>query len=113
MKTINSILFFLMLSISASMYAGEASNLPRNNDPLSRELAELLNNSGLIITEDFTVKIFFTVTEERTIEIKSISSENEVVNEFLYKRLQGQQLKGNSWFSEKLYELPVKVRAQR
>lgn len=109
MKTIKSLLFVLMLTFSTSNFAATAVN----KDPLSRELASLLSNSGLIINKEFTVKVFFTVNDQKKIEIRSIDSPNEAVNQFLHNRLQGQQLKGNSWFTEKLYELPVKVRAQR
>ena len=111
MKTMKSLLFIFMLSVTTTIYAASATEPIK--DPLSREISQMLSDSFFFIEEDFTVKVLFTVTESKIIQIRSISSENEMVNEFLYNKLHGQQLKGSTWYPEKLYELPVKVQARR
>lgn len=104
-------LIILILSLCATSVAYPAADVEK--DPLSEEISRMLSNSGLTIEEDFMVKVVFTVTQEMTISIKSISSHNETVNGFLYERLQGQELQGSNWFSGRIYQLPVKVRAVR
>ena len=111
MKTIKCMLFILMISFSATSFAAPAELGLK--DPLSEEISKMLSNSKLVIEEDFTVEVLFTVTQEMTIAIRSINSSNETVNKFLFDRLQGQQLKGSNWFSGKIYQLPVRVRATR
>lgn len=112
MKTIKKMLFILLISLSATSHAlSAATDLRVKKDPLSKEISQMLSNSGLIIEEEFMVKVLFTVSEEKTISIRSISSDHQNVNQFLYDRLQGQQLKGNNWFAGKIYQLPVKVKS--
>lgn len=106
----------LVLSMSTSMFANSKYNVnhPENfkRTSVSYEIEKLLRNSSLVIEEDFTVTVVFMVTENKTIDIRSITSPNEEVNKFLEIRLQDHKLKGKGWFAEKLYELPIKVKAK-
>lgn len=80
---------------------------------ISYEIQRMLKDSDLIIEENFTVTVFFKVTDEKRIAIQKISSPNEGVNNFLMKRLNDQKLHGKSWYTDKVYELPVKVERGR
>ena len=109
--------FFLAafaLLATTSIFANIA---PTNEEPeigsISYEIQKMLNDSDLIIEDNFTVTVIFKVTEEKRIAVQKISSPNEVVNAFLMKRLNDQKLHGKSWFTDKVYELPVKVEAGR
>lgn len=114
MKTIQSFLLLLVVTMSLNVYsASKAETLEAKNDPFSEEIAKMLLRSNLIIEKDFTVKVFFTVDEDKVITIESISSTSAVVSDYLRARLEGQQLKGNRWLTDKVYELPVRIKAVR
>lgn len=113
MKTQKIILVFLLWVISAPFYANSLEGLEKKKDPFSEEISKMLSDSMLFIEEDFTVKVLFTIDEDQVIQVRSISSSNEDVNQFLHQRLHGQRVSGNNWRAEKLYELPVKVKAVR
>lgn len=112
MKTIKSFLLLLIFLISTNFYASTTFESKIKGDPFSEEINRMLSRSTLIIEDDVFVKVIFVVTEEKKIEIRSISSTHAGVKSFLEARLHGQQLQGN-WFPNKIYELPVRVKALR
>lgn len=114
MKTFKLLFVALALVFSSTVFAAELpSEENRSNSPISYEIEKMLADSNLIIENDFVVTVVFKVNSEKRIELKSIDSPNEAVNAFLEKRLKNRKLHGDDWFAEKLYELPVKVRAMR
>lgn len=112
MKTMKSFLILLTLLSSATFY-GSAISIPVKEDPLSEEIHRMLSGSSLIIEEDLTVRVIFSVTEDNKIEIRSISTAHAGLKSFLEARLNGQQLEGNNWYPNGIYELPVRVKAVR
>ena len=117
MRTFKFMLFALVVAMSTSLYANRdltfVSTENTTTSSVSYEIEKLLRNSSLVVEQDFTVTILFRVTGERKIEIQRITSPNDEVNRFLKKRLQGYELKGRGWFTDKLYELPVLILAKR
>lgn len=114
MKTFKTLFVALALIFSSTFFAAELpSEEDRSNSPVSYEIEKMLADSNLIIENDFVVKIVFKVNSEKRIELRSIESPNEEVNEFLEKRLKNRKLHGDGWFTEKIYELPVRVQARR
>ncbi len=113
MKTIKSFLFTLIMFISFPSTAATSLSMTAEKDPFSEEISRMLSRSSLIIEKDFTIKVLFILNDDMEIEIRSISSSNERANKFLRARLSGQQLKGANWDSNKVYELPVRVKAIR
>ncbi|WP_424494517.1 hypothetical protein [Salinimicrobium sp. GXAS 041] len=95
------------------------SLMAANPDPkggaksVSSEIEKMLINSNLIVEDDFTLRMVFSLSEEKEIKVHSIDSENQEVNDFLMKRLQNRRVFGRSWVKGKIYELPVKVEAVR
>lgn len=112
MKTTKKILFSLMLLISLSSAAANF-NEPAKFDPFSEEISKMLSRSSLVISEDLTIKVLFTLTENKVIQINSISSSNKTVNKFLRASLSIERLKGENWEVGKVYILPVRVKAIR
>jgi hypothetical protein len=115
MKTCKLFLAAIALSLSTFAFAGanSAVDFEAKTGSISYQIERMLSDSGLVIEEDFTATVIFEVTESRKIRILFIESPNEEVNAFLKKRLTNQKLHGDSWDSEKVYELPVKVQATR
>lgn len=113
MKRFRQFLAAFVLTVSTATFANSTTTLEEKWEPISTQIEQMLSDSDLIIEEEFTVTVIFKVNAEKRIEIRSIKSPNEEVNLFLKKRLENQKLYGNSWFSEKIYELPVKVEAKK
>ena len=101
------------LTLSSAGFANPTSDFENKTGSISAEIEKMLKDSELVIEEEFIVTVYFKVTDERKIDVRSITSPNEEVNEFLKKRLQNQKVYGKSWFTDKVYELPVKVEARR
>ncbi|MGB7784774.1 MAG: hypothetical protein WBL27_01620 [Salinimicrobium sp.] len=101
------------ITLSTASFANPVKGNEATREPVSTEIQKMLSDSNLIVEEEFVVTVIFKVTEDRKIDVQTVRSENEEVNEFLKKRLQNQKLHGNKWFSEKIYELPVKVQAMK
>lgn len=114
MRHLKLVFVALAICVTTSSYATPVLATGDGVEPtVSLEIEKMLTNSELIVEDEFQVTIVFMVTVEKRIEIRSISSPNDEVNRFLQKRLQNKKLHGNGWFTEKIYELPVKVKAMR
>ena len=111
MKTIKFFVFTLVMLISFTSSAAIFNPAPAEKDPFSNEISKMLSRSSLVIEKDLVVKVLFILNEDKEIQIRSISSSNEKINNFLKERLSGQQLKGSSWHTYKVYELPVRLKA--
>ena len=112
MKTLKTLLFAFAITVSSATFANTVDLGPRSSK-VSAEIQQMLADSDLLIEEPFSVSVIFKVTEDKKIEIRSISSPNEQVNDFLKKRLDGRQLHGTQWDADKVYALPVKVESRR
>ena len=115
MKRFKVLFAAFALTFSTVAFANSPSELgyEERRGSISHQIEQMLSDSGLIIEEEFTVSVIFRINDERRIEIRLIDSPNEEVNNFLKKRLENQKIYGNSWDTEKIYELPVKVQANR
>lgn len=113
MKTLKTLLVGFAIMMSTANYANPSFTDEGKRGSISHEIEQMLSDSGLVIDDDFNVTVFFKVTEDRRIEISSIQSPSEEINKFLEKRLENRKLFGDDWFTQKIYELPVKVRGTR
>ena len=108
---------FMLVAFALSLCTGASANTSLDYEvkrgSISYEIEKMLADSDLVIEEEFTVKVIFKVNQDNRIEIRSIISPNEKVNEFLQRRLEDQKLHGSRWDAEKIYELPVKVQSRR
>lgn len=111
MKKITSLLLTGMLVLSLKSFAAPNADVFPAKNPLHEEISKILSNSSLVVEKDFTLKVFFTVSQDKTIEIRSISPPRPEVNEYFVIKLQGRQLQGSKWIPNKVYELPVRVMA--
>ncbi|MCX2839002.1 hypothetical protein OQ279_12675 [Salinimicrobium sp. MT39] len=115
MKRCKSFLAAVVMTLSTVAFAGSPSSFEfeAKTGSISYQIERMLSDSGLVIEEDFTATVFFEMTGSRKIKVLLVESPNEEVNAFLKKRLTNQKLHGDSWKSEKVYELPVRVQATR
>lgn len=110
MKPLKLLLLAVLMTTST---VALADNPLKRGKSVSYEIEQMLNNSNLVIENDFTVRVLFTLSEDNKIVIRSIKSENEEVAEFLAERLSKKKVYGRNWDQDKLYELPVRVQATR
>lgn len=106
MRTLKLLLVAFAVSMSTTLYANPDSKLTDENS-ISAEIENLLNESCYSAEEDLTVTVFFSLSEDRKIQSISVASSNEALNEFLQKKLVDQELSGNFWKMGKIYELSV------
>ena len=113
MRNLRLFLAAFALMLTTSTFANPGFYPETDRGSITYEIEKMLKDSGLIIEEEFTVKVIFKVNEEHKIEIHAVKSQNEEVNKFLEKRLNNRKLHGEGWSTEKFYELPVKVQSRR
>lgn len=112
MKNFKITLAAFAMLIASSVFASSDSNVPPKGEKISYEIQEMLENSGLVIEKEFSLKVMFTVTADKRISIMKIFSEDPKINRFLEERLANQKLNGEKWFTEKIYELPIRVQME-
>lgn len=106
---------FKFFTVAVALFAAQfvmadpSEKIKERSRSVSVEIEKLLGHSGLIIEENFTVTVIFSLTEERTIEIYSVKTENEAVKQFILEKLEGKSLGNKNLKVAKYYELPVKV----
>ncbi|MGB7842723.1 MAG: hypothetical protein WBL21_08035 [Salinimicrobium sp.] len=110
MRRLKFMLVVFGVFLSTSSFSNSLNEVKTSREPVE-EIQKMLVNSDLIIEEEFTVTIIFKVTGDRRINIQAVHSENEEMNGYIKSRLQNKKLTGSNWFTEKIYELPVKVQA--
>lgn len=110
MRHLKFILVALAFTVSTSIYAFDpGAGEIKEGKAISMEIQKLLDENNLIIEEEFTVKVVFTVSDEKKIQVHSVTSPNEEINEFLHNKLEDRRVYGKKWHQDKFYELPVKV----
>lgn len=76
-------------------------------DGLSAEVQLLLKESNVPVDEAKPVTVFFSVSEDLTIQAVSVAAQNETVAHVLEKRLINKKLDGDNWREGMIYELSV------
>lgn len=109
MKHLKLMLVVAVMAMGSVAFANPGAALDDDRNSVSYEIEKILKDSNLVIEKEFKVKVVFILSEDRKIQIHSVKSENEEVNQFLRKRLQNKELTGKGWNTGKYYELPVKV----
>lgn len=114
MRTLKLLLVAVLMTTSTMALANNPTiNPEKSARSVSYEIERMLDKSGLVIDDDFTVRVFFKLSENNEILIRSIKSENEEVAQFIMERLDQRKVSGKNWDQDKLYELPVKVQSKR
>lgn len=111
MRHLKLLFAVVAMAITTAMVANPDPKVDAKS--VSSEIEQMLVKSNLIVEDDFTLRMVFSLSDEKEIQVHSIDSDNEEVNEFLMKRLQNRRVFGRSWVEGKIYELPVKVEAVR
>ena len=95
----------------SSVYANNKKFVNANS--VSSEIERTLEEHNCNVQEDFSVTVFFSVSEDGKIQSLNVASANEAVNELLQEKLEGQQVPGDFWRKGKIYELTVVQQARK
>lgn len=106
MKRFKLLLLTLVITISTVIYAEKTERIYDLNS-LSAEIELLLRDTDHILEEGESVTVFFSISEEKTIQHISVASEDVEVKDLLQKELQDQKLDGGKWREGIIYELSV------
>lgn len=109
MKTLKLLLLAVLMTTTTVALANTPT---KRGKSVSYEIEQMLKNSTLIIEDDLTVNVLFTLSEDNKIVVKSIRTENEEVAKFLAARLNNKKVYGRNWDQDKLYELPVRIQSR-
>lgn len=103
----------IVMTMTTAVVASTNPAPVAGNKSVSYEIEKMLAKSNLIVEDDLTLRVVFTISEDKEIMVKKIKSENEEINEFIMEKLQNRKVFGKNWVEGKLYELPIKVQATR
>ncbi|WP_029037410.1 hypothetical protein [Salinimicrobium xinjiangense] len=110
MKTLKFLLVALILSLSTTTYAEKNPDKIFDLKSLSEEIENLLRKSKSTIQEGETITLFFSVSEDKTMQFVNVASTDRKISELLEKKLQHQKLEGNKWREGMIYELSIEGR---
>ncbi|GAB2775903.1 hypothetical protein [Salinimicrobium soli] len=108
MKRLKLLSIVFAISMSIAMYARPIEKFEDMNS-ISSEIEKLLETGDYDLKEGATITIFFSISEEDTIQCLSVASSCEEVNSLLKEKLENQLLMGDDWRKGKIYELSVET----
>ncbi len=106
MKRIKLLLLISVITISTVINAKNSGKIYDLNS-LSSEIEYLLHQTNYNLEEGNAVTIFFSVSQDKTIQYIGVDSDDARVKQMLQKRLQDQQLDGEKWREGVIYELSI------
>jgi hypothetical protein len=110
MKRFNLLLLTLAITITTVIYAEKVERIYDLNS-LSAEIELLLRDSDHSLEEGKSVTVFFSISENKSIQYIRVASEDPEVVSLLQKKLQHQKLDGEKWREGVIYELSVHGRS--
>lgn len=106
MKRFKLLLLTLAISVSTVIFAANSVKI-YDLGGLSAEVEHLLRDSDRSVEEGSSVTIFFSVSEDNTIQYVTVAASNEEVADMLQKKLTNHRLDGPDWREGMIYELSV------
>lgn len=108
MKRAKMFLIATALMIISVFYA-ETSEKVKDLNALSIEIEQMLNEFDYGVEKGSTVSVFFSISEDKTIQFVNVASSNPEVDNFLQNRLEGRAVDPDKWNEGKIYELAIEV----
>lgn len=106
MERFKLLLLTLAITVSTVIYAEKPERIYDLNG-LTAEIELLLRDTNHSLKEGNSVTVFFSVSEDMSIQYISVASKELVVSDLIQKKLQGQKLDGLKWKEGIIYELSV------
>lgn len=106
MKRFKLLLLTFTICVSTVIYA-EKSGRIYDLAALSAEIELLLRDSNHLVEEGEQVTLFFSISEDKTIQYLTVASPDAEINTLLETKLQHQKLDGHKWREGMIYELVI------
>jgi hypothetical protein len=110
MKRFKLLLLTLIISVSTVIYA-EGSKKIYDLNSLSAEIEHILRDANQNLEEGHSITVFFSVSEDKSIQYVSVAVEKPEICNLLRKKLQFQKLDGIKWREGMIYELSITGRS--
>lgn len=105
MKNLKMLFVAVAVIFSSTLSAG--SEKFTDPDSVSLEVERMLEETKYEREKEFTITLFFSISEDNRIQSLSVASPNEELNQYLLKKLDNQELLGSYWRSGKIYEVDI------
>lgn len=109
MKRFKLLLLTLAISVSTVIYAEKSGRIYDLN-AFSAEIELLLRDSNQFIPEGETVTLFFSISEDKSIQYLAVASADSKISSLLENKFQDQKLDGEKWREGIIYELSIEGR---
>lgn len=105
MKAIKILLLTFSLAVSTNF--GVKSEKILDLNALSAEIELLLRDSNRLIPEGETITLFFSISEDKSIQHLTVASADSKTCALLEKKFGNQKLDGEKWREGMIYELSI------
>lgn len=103
------LLITLVFTISTVIYAEKSARI-YDLDGLSAEIESILRDFDQNLDEGNKITIFFSISENKTIQYVTVAAPNGEISDLLRSRLMDHPLDGNDWREGMIYELTIQGR---
>ncbi|MGB7786269.1 MAG: hypothetical protein WBL27_09225 [Salinimicrobium sp.] len=108
MKRAKMFLVTIALMMISIFYA-ETSEKLKDLNSLTAEIEQMLRDYDYSVEKGSTVTIFFSISEDNSIQCVNVASTNPDIDSLLQKKLDGRLLDGPKWQKGKIYELAIEI----
>lgn len=109
MRKISLVFLAAVLFTTGNLFATEPSTDPSKE--LSAQIGELLEDHRLVIEEDVTATVRFTLNEQGEIVVLSVQTEDEDLEKLVKARLNYEKVELDQYTAGKMYKVPVRIEA--
>ncbi|MGB7843895.1 MAG: hypothetical protein WBL21_13955 [Salinimicrobium sp.] len=106
MKRAKYFLVVLAMMMTSVFYAEPSERLIDLNS-LSAEIEQILRDYEGGLENGTTVTVFFSISEDRTIQCVNVATSDPDLDCLVQKKLEGRLLYGKKWNKGKIYELSI------
>lgn len=107
MKTLKILFLACAVSFSTLVKATPLNERFADTSSITHEIEMILQESHYILNEDLKVTVFFSISEDKTIQCLSVASGNEDLDSFIKRELENRLLVGQQWRKGMIYEISV------
>ena len=104
-------ILLVTLIFTTSVIFAERSARIYDLQGLSAEVELLLRDSDQELVEGKTITIFFSISEDKTIQYVTVAAPEGKLSDLLQSKLMDHQLDGNKWREGIIYELTIEGRS--
>ncbi|WFO16081.1 hypothetical protein M601_020840 [Cellulophaga baltica 4] len=109
MRKLSLVFVSTLLLLSGSVLANDKKKSDEPTKKLSTQIATLLSNSSLVVEDDLTANVLFTLNEDREIVVLSVTTNSEIVEQFVKSKLNYQKVSLEDYREGRTYTVPVRI----